>query len=378
MASPSTHRSAPPLDTAGSNVRGVGRHLGNIMAKRRGKEPVHGVGHGEGIQLIGYLGHRSHDAIHIRARVLAAQALPEPGHSGWSRLRAMMALYDTRELENIAVRAEFGGQALEMRSDEDGHVKMRLPCAAPLPATTGWESVTLSAEAADGSRVEAAVPVIVPGSLVDVGVISDIDDTILETGTTNFVRNWRRVLIETSEERLSTPGAVKLYRALAGSASNPARPFFYISTSPWNLFAMLTRFKHLNGLPAGPMFLTRFDLTGRKLRFHRTVAHKSVAIDKVIEAYPAMRFLLIGDSAQHDILVYAQAIARFPRRFVGVIIRDVENRARLPDNQAQLAAIGAAGVPVFVAPALGEATDFLKAEGLGHLLVGADAPRRGV
>lgn len=323
----------------------------------------------DAIQLIGYTGYRSVDALHVRARVLAAKALPLPGASTWSRMRAMMALYNTNELPGIPVYAQLGAQRLTALSDDDGHVKMRLPVSDALPAQTTWESVTLTATAPNGSIVRTKIPIIVPGSAISAGIISDIDDTILETGTTNFLRNWRRVLIETAEERLAVPGAVKLYRALAGSSVHPVRPFFYVSTSPWNLFTMLTRFKHLNGLPAGPMFLTRFDVSRRKKRFRRTVEHKSAAIAKTVEAFPDMKFLLIGDSAQHDILVYARAVARYSGRFLAVIIRDVEERAAMTENAHLLAAIRSTGVPVYVGAALAEATDFLKNEGLGHLLV---------
>ncbi len=320
------------------------------------------------MQLIGYTGHRGVDAVHIRARVLAAKALPQPGTSTWSRMRAMMALYNTDKLSGITAYADLDGERITMVSDDDGHIKMRMPCDRPLPKNTGWEKLQLTAAAPNGALVSTNIPVLVPGRNITIGVISDIDDTVLETGTTNFLRNWRRVLIETAEERLAVPGAVKLYRALAGSAAHPLRPFFYVSTSPWNLFTMLTRFKHVNGLPAGPMFLTRFDISRRKKRHHRTVEHKVAAIEKTLHSYPDMQFLLIGDSAQHDIEIYNRISAHFPGRIAAVIIRDVENRAALTANAIALANIRSAKIPVYCAPALAEATNFLKSEGLGHLL----------
>lgn len=323
---------------------------------------------GDIIQLIGYTGHRGVDAVHVRARVLAAKALPQPGASTWSRMRAMMALYNTKELSGITAHADLDGQRVTMVSDDDGHIKMRLPCNRPLPERTGWESLKLTVTDPHGGVVSANIPIIVPGRDIAIGVISDIDDTILETGTTNFLRNWRRVLIETAEERLAVPGAVKLYRALAGSASRPVRPFFYVSTSPWNLFTMLARFKHVNGLPAGPMFLTRFDISRRKKRHHRTVEHKVAAIEKTLQSYPDMQFLLMGDSAQHDIEIYNRVIAHYRGRIAAVIIRDVEGRAALTPNAVALANIRSVKIPVYCAPALAEATNFLKREGLGHLL----------
>jgi phosphatidate phosphatase APP1 len=116
------------------------------------------------------------------------------------------------------------------------------------------------------------------------------------------------------------------------------------------------------------MFLTRFDISRRKKRHHRTVEHKVTAIEKTLQSYPDMQFLLMGDSAQHDIEIYNRVIAHYPGRIAAVIIRDVEGRAALTPNAVALANIRSAKIPVYCAPALAEATNFLKREGLGHLL----------
>jgi phosphatidate phosphatase APP1 len=55
---------------------------------------------------------------------------------------------------------------------------------------------------------------------------------VIETGATDFLKNWRRVLVERPQDRLAVPGASTLYKMIARDHVAPARPFFYVSSSP--------------------------------------------------------------------------------------------------------------------------------------------------
>ena len=58
-------------------------------------------------------------------------------------------------------------------------------------------------------------------------------------------------------------------------------------------------------LPAGPLLLRDFGLRTRK-------DHKARAIENILTTYPALRFILIGDSGEQDPEIYA-AIRRTAR-----------------------------------------------------------------
>jgi hypothetical protein len=71
-------------------------------------------------------------------------------------------------------------------------------------------------------------------------VISDIDDTIIQTGATRLWQAARSVLLGTAHTRLPFPGVAPFYRALeSGPDGQAALPFFYVSSSPWNLYDVL-------------------------------------------------------------------------------------------------------------------------------------------
>ncbi len=46
-----------------------------------------------------------------------------------------------------------------------------------------------------------------------------------------------------------------------------------------------------------------------------------------MQLYPAMKFVLIGDTSQHDPEIYRQIVAEFPERVSAIYIRDVTLRA---------------------------------------------------
>jgi len=46
-------------------------------------------------------------------------------------------------------------------------------------------------------------------------------------------------------------------------------------------------------------------------------------ITRILDTYPTLPFLLIGDSGQEDPEIYREVVARYPRRILAVYIRDV-------------------------------------------------------
>ena len=73
--------------------------------------------------------------------------------------------------------------------------------------------------------------VLVPSHAAAFGVISDVDDTILETGVQRVGRMIRQTFTGSALTRTPFPGAAELYRDLADGIN----PVFYVSSSPWNL-----------------------------------------------------------------------------------------------------------------------------------------------
>ncbi len=240
------------------------------------------------------------------------------------------------------------GRTYRVKTDDEGYFRLALErLNQPLPAHTQWEQAVV--RAADGPSEEGAnrLPILAPGRSVRLGIISDIDDTIIETGATNVLKNWRRVLIERPEDRLVVPGAQDLYQRLALRDGAPANPVFYVSSSPWNLHGFLVRFMELNQIPLGPLFLRDYGLSRSTFIAGPHIEHKIGAVETILGFYPDLRFVLIGDNGQKDIEVYAKVVRDCPGAVAGVIIRDVGGTCRQGRNGRLLDQIEAAGIPVF-------------------------------
>jgi phosphatidate phosphatase APP1 len=133
------------------------------------------------------------------------------------------------------------------------------------------------------------------------------------------------------------------YRALeAGSRGNAAaagagNPIFYVSSSPWNLYDVITEFLEAQHIPAGPLLLRDWDF-GRALL--RTGKYKSAAIDEILRSYPTLPFILVGDSGQEDPEIYSAVVREHAGRILAVYIRNVTSH---PERSAAIQAL-AAGV----------------------------------
>ena len=208
---------------------------------------------------------------------------------------------------------------------------MRLPGRRPLPATSG--------PAADAE-------VVLAGPRSRVLLVSDLDDTVLPTGT----RGWEalaRTVLSSDTRRPPVTGVARLYRDLVGGADGrQANPVAYLSASPWTLTDLLAGYLARNGFPRGALELAeRAPEPGRWSR-PTPARFKAERLDALLDAVPGLGAVLVGDSSQHDAQVYAEAVRRHPGRVRAVALRRL-GPLRAPVADA-LAAVRAAGVPVAV------------------------------
>ncbi len=310
-----------------------------------------------------YTGYRSADRLHVSARVLRRKAQKQEQRSGISKFLHLLSLYASREVRGKRVTLKGYGEQQTLASDREGFVHFSLNLAdAPLARHAAWEEVLLTlSDVAD--HVPVPAPILAPGTDNRLGIISDIDDTIIETGATDFLRNWRRVLAELPDDRIMVPGSADIYRSL-GAASRPdtdaqlTRPFFYISSSPWNLYGFLSRFMKINNIPPGVLMLRDWGFNRETLGSKSHGAHKLRQIHEILTFYPAMHFILIGDDTQGDALAFAQIVEKYPRRIAAVFLRTAGDELS-GLKRAAVEAIKASSVPIWTGTAFDAGHEFL-------------------
>lgn len=183
---------------------------------------------------------------------------------------------------------------------------------------------------------EFPAELLVPPLTAKFGVISDIDDTILRTGVTSFLK-WRVLknsLFRHAYKRISFKGAPEFYTKLHnGKKGNEQNPIFYLSNSPWNLYDYLKLFLEINNFPKGPILLRDF-----RTPFDRTLKpekpHKQKEIINILKTYPHLNFILIGDSGEHDPAIYTEIAAQYPDRILAIYLRSVKHRKRMEKVQS--------------------------------------------
>ena len=305
------------------------------------------------VTLLPYRGHGSRERLWLRGRVLEGRPVTMGSVTDpwWRNLAKTLRRFTGSEIPGAVVRAHLEGQTMELVTDREGYFD--LDVVNPKPEAYGWRPVELELVgplATGQDRVRETGLVLVPSREAQFGVISDLDDTVIRTGLTQGLTAARIVLFDNAATRLPFPGVAAFYRALReGTRADADNPLFYVSGSPWNLYDLLTEFLELQDVPAGPLFLKDWGIDEQKFIREDTAAYKTERIERLFDAYPHLRFVLIGDSGQEDPEIYRDIVSGFPDRVIAVYIRDVTVPSRDEQVHAIAADIEAKGVPMILA-----------------------------
>lgn len=251
---------------------------------------------------------------HFSGRLTEVRRAPKKDAGRWS------ALYRTTRMlftsgEEGAVTWRVGKMEWTVRADDHGY--WELTANTPLELAPGWHEI----EAVPSASGPAGV--LVPDPRNTLGIISDIDDTILVSEVLSTRRLLSNSLTVPAEQRSAVPGLAALYHRIA--KKNPApesTPIFYVSGSPRQLTDSLRRFLKVNDFPRGVLQLKEIS-TERSDSLADTPAYKRKHIDKILAAFPGVKFMLIGDDGEQDPEIFAAVAEKYPERVEGVWIRRV-------------------------------------------------------
>jgi phosphatidate phosphatase APP1 len=161
----------------------------------------------------------------------------------------------------------------------------------------------------------------------------------------------RTVMLGNARTRLPFPGVAAFYQALERGGDGKRRnPIFYVSSSPWNIHDVIAEFMDIQRIPTGPIHLRDWDVDLDALTSQRLKRHKEPIIKEILELYPSLPFILIGDDSQKDPEIYRSIIDQFPGRILAIYIRNVRAEpARSTAVQALAKEVLAAGSTLILA-----------------------------
>lgn len=298
--------------------------------------------------ILPYRGFGNQHQVLIAGHVLDDRLLYEAGAKDRTRknIRAMLSRYWSTSIPDIRVQIDLLGHQAIVTTDENGLFEKIFHFDAPL-THTGWQSVqyqVLDRVDPDQELMRAEGEAFIHNGSAEFGVISDVDDTILVSHATQTLKKLRLILTKNAKTRLPFSGVSTFYKSLqAGTDGKQKNPIFYVSSSAWNLYDFLVDFCRVRGIPKGPFLLK--DLKTRLTQLYSSGGgshdHKFEKIRSLLELYPQLRFILIGDNGQHDPELYSRTVQAFPGRILGIYIRDVsipEKAARVREIASDLKA----------------------------------------
>ncbi len=309
------------------------------------------LGRLERIEILPYRGHGNDSEVFLKGRVLEESGVKPSTHTDHilRNVKNMARRFFSSEAPHAVVRASFQGGEVEATADEEGFFDMRFDVREDLPEEFEWHPVSLRlvSPLADGQRGESSKGwVLVPDDATEFAVISDVDDTIMLSKAASVMRMAWIVAVGNAFSRIPFPGVGAFYEALRRGKDEASRnPVFYVSSSPWNIYDLLVDFMDVHGLPPGPIFLK--DWSPTVLGKHED--HKLTLIKTLLETYPNLPFILLGDSGQGDPEIYAEAAEKNASRIKAIYIRDVSGDRRAKEIERISARLAPSGVPMKLA-----------------------------
>ncbi len=288
-------------------------------------------------KILPYKGYGSETDVFIEGMVIEDKGLTKPKDNQliWQNILATLKRFSGDEIPGVKVKAEFLNEYQITTTDEKGFFSFHfhLPGKKRELLTKEWHTIHFSLLE---EIVENQPQIYSTGEIRIIKktqariIVSDIDDTVMISHSTQMLRKLRLMLLKNALTRLPFPGIVKFYQALAiGKKKQEKNPFFYVSSSEWNLYDLLEDFFSFNKFPKG-VFLLR-KLSHSIFKFWKSGGgnheHKYEKIKSLLDFYPGQKFILIGDSGQQDPAIYTRLAFEFPGRIEAIYIRRIRSKS---------------------------------------------------
>lgn len=314
---PRTQSDTKQAGQPASSVSAGGRHLATMLddAWLRFQTRL-AIRRGRVVTVIPHTGYGSTSWIRVLARVVRSDPR-DAGEAGGSRRPLPEGMrgwrnFTSAPVAHASVQVTVAGEIHQLEADRGGVVDARIPATLQ----PGWHTITL--QAGESGPVEAPVQIVADDA--DFGLVSDIDDTVMVTALPRpFLAAWNTFVLN-EHARTPTPGMAVLYERIVRSA--PTAPVLYLSTGAWNVAPTLSRFLSRNLYPAGPKLLTDWGPTTDRW-FRSGKEHKRSSLERLVEEFPGIKWLLVGDDGQHDVAIYSEFAQRHPENVRAIAIRQL-------------------------------------------------------
>lgn len=307
--------------------------------------------------------------VYVRGRVLEDKKIASGSKTDhlFTNLLNMYKRFETDEVPGATLQLNLPGEQVQVVTDKEGYFVFNFKPATPL--LTQELYLTLPLQLADApvpfTNTIVNAEMMIPPVDAEYGIISDIDDTIIRTGATNLVAMGKTVLFSNAVTRLPFAGVTAFYQSMQlGRNGKRNNPFFYVSSSPWNLYDLLIDYMDHHDIPQGPLLLRDFGIQSESFMSGDYLGHKFTAIKQILDTYPQLNFVLVGDSGEQDPGIYHEVVKHFPGRIICIYIRDVATGNKHKIAQQVALELKSAGVEMILTEHTVKAAEHAAAGGL--------------
>ena len=291
------------------------------------------------LQIIAFQTYGSSHHLYVKGRAIEDESINLEQKGAFKLLFNTWKRFETDEIKNAELTVKLGDDSLYYtKTDSNGYFLFdeKVENLSEYANKEGWVPLEISYKNEQLSRpiqFQNRFPgeMLIPSKKASFGVISDIDDTILHTGLVSILK-WRvlfNTFLTSAGKRLPLDGTPEFYHLLhQGKTGDEANPIFYVSHSPWNLYRYLEYFLKKNNFPKGPIILRNFPSPfARKNKNEKPQKHKDIL--NLLHAYPNLKFILIGDSGEHDPVIYLEIAKTYTERIAAIYLRRVNHKNRM-------------------------------------------------
>ncbi|WP_432708806.1 App1 family protein [Pedobacter sp.] len=236
----------------------------------------------------------------------------------------LLKLFVVKPLPFARVRLHFEGEIVERKTEYDGFFRFEWEAKENVDA--GWHTVKVETLGDAGEVVAECDGKLYVPHITQFAFVSDIDDTVMVSHSATILRRLRELFIKNPHTRKTFLDTQLHYSMLAEShtTKDQPNPFFYVSSSEWNLYDYLIETFTHNKLPEGAFLLNQLKQWKDLLKTGKT-GHdgKLVRVMRIIDAFPKQRFIFFGDNSQQDPAIYTTIANKYPENVTAIYIRNV-------------------------------------------------------
>ncbi|PKL75603.1 MAG: hypothetical protein CVV27_14505 [Candidatus Melainabacteria bacterium HGW-Melainabacteria-1] len=303
---------------------------------------------GKPLQIKLFRSYGSESTIHVRGRVMEADE-QKPVNAEDSALTNFWRNLDNLsvdEMPGIKVDVSLQGRTVRLVSDHEGMLLVSTQLfgshapgvhelrAEIVPGQGYWAPAAetrIVIQAAQSSKLSlasggggSALPQrLLPSRFENLGIVSDIDDTIKVSDVTNKLSAVQRLLFKNQLTAEAIPGTATLYQLLEQLDGQTDGDVHYLSGSPLNLAEMIYGFLDSNAYPRGAVDLKKWGFSKGDDNPIQQQDYKQAKLRTLLKTYPSRQYLFFGDSGEKDPEIYQQISQEFPEQVKAIFINNV-------------------------------------------------------